>query len=183
MATTEPAFTITLLNAVRLASAAHDGQRRKPDDDPYILHPLRVAERVAGIAVDDPQEHHQMILAAVLHDVLEDTDVPADQIERAFGAEVLAIVRDLTQDTTLPKPERRRRMIEHCGAMSRAAQIVKLADRLDNMSEMAAMPAEFIARYCREAREMLVQMHGACPPLEAQIAELIERFDAGPPAG
>ena len=180
MAWSEDEFTGLLLEAARIAADAHDGQRRKSTEASYVLHPLRVAGRVAAQTIEDRGRHQRMILAAILHDTLEDTEFPPEAIEERFGAGVLLLVKDLTKETDVEdRAERRRRMLEHCGTMNRDAQLVKLADRLDNMTEMDGMPADFIARYCHEAGVMLDRLRGACPPFEQEIAELIERHSNG----
>lgn len=168
-----------LLAAILLAVSAHHGQMRKNGQDPYVVHPLRVARTVARAAIPDGMARAPLILAALLHDTLEDTAVTAAQLAQQFGAEVASMVQELTQDGSLPKAERRARMLEHCGAMSAGAKIVKLADRLDNMRDMEGMSREFIARYCDEARIMLQQMRGACPAVEREIAQLIARHAQG----
>ena len=167
-------FTEKLLAAVRLAVEAHDGQKRKGSGAPYVLHPLRVASLVSGASVAEPQAHEAMILAAVLHDTLEDTAIDAEELRKRFGEDVAALVEHLTQDKSKPRDERRRGMIEHCGAMPRKAQTIKLADRLDNLREIENMPQDFVERYCGEARQMLEQMRGACPELEREILGIVE---------
>ena len=170
-------FSKKLLAASRLAVKAHDQQRRKGVDEPYVVHPLRVAEIVSSVSLLAGISREHCIFAAILHDVLEDSEkFTRDDLQRDFGAEVAEIVEELTQDKKLPKAERRRQMLEHCGTLSPAAQVVKLADRLDNMREMNGLGEEFIQRYCKEAREMLKNMRGACPELEKEIARLIKVY-------
>lgn len=167
-----------LLDAIALATLAHAGQSRKGSDDPYVIHPIRVARSLEEVTLPDGVSREDCMLAAILHDILEDTTVPRETLVQEFGDAVIAIVDDLTQDKALPQAERKQLMIDHCATMSKASQIVKLADRLDNMREMDRMPADFIHRYCNEAREMLKAMQGACPVLESGIAEIIATHDA-----
>ena len=170
-------FSKKLLTATRIAVKAHDQQRRKGVDEPYVVHPLRVAEIVSAASLPAGISREHCIFAAILHDVLEDSEIYSrNDLKREFGISVADIVVELTQDKSLPKAERRKRMLEHCATMSMPAKIVKLADRLDNMREMKDLGEEFIQRYCQEARVMLKQMEGACPELEREIARLIKIY-------
>ena len=162
-------FTRKLLRAVQLATLSHDGQRRKGTDAPYAIHPLRVAATVAALEIPDAVAHEHMVLAAVLHDVVEDTAVEHADLVAEFGEEVASIVGELTQDLTLPKPERKRAMLEHLATMSPAAKLVKLADRLDNVGELHGMPRDFVEHYARETRVLLERLAGTNAELEARI--------------
>ncbi len=159
----------------------HKGQSRG-NGDPYLLHLLRVSTTVLSL---DMQPEYMVLrdkmgIAALLHDAIEDAEsngadpkFVADYIDATFGTFVLGIVKELTQDGSLPTAERRAKMVEHCGFMSQHAQIIKLADRLDNCREMKGMSNKFIARYLDETPRMLAQMKGACPRLEQQIWQTI----------
>ena len=166
-----------LLKAISLATLAHAGQRRKGSDTPYVIHPIRVALTLHDAPLPDGVCRDDCLVAAILHDILEDTQVPREQLVEQFGEPVVAIVDELTEDKTLPKPQRRKKMLKHCATMSRSAQVVKLADRLDNMRDMGCMPGDFIARICDEARVMLEAMRGTCPPLESEIAAILAYHD------
>ena len=79
--------------AIAFAVEAHDGMRRKSNPKPYILHPMEAAV-IVGSMTDD----QEVMAAAVLHDVIEDTDVTADAIREAFGPRVLELVMTETED-------------------------------------------------------------------------------------
>jgi len=164
-----------ILETAAVAVRRHHGQLRKYAALPYSLHPLRVAALVAGTDGPPGADRSACVLAALLHDTVEDTGWSVGEIREADGEGVASLVAELTQDKSLPKEERRRLMIAHCATMSPGAKWIKLADRLDNMREMDSMPLDFIERYCREAGEMLKGLSGACPPLEAEIRALIVR--------
>ena len=168
-------LTPEILDAALLATRAHAGQVRKGNGNPYIYHPLRVAKTVAELPIEDAARHRSMILAALLHDVLEDTDVPPTEIA-VFGADVLTLVEELTQEMHLPRDERKRKMIAHLPSISDDAKVIKLADRLDNVSEMGDMPDDFVARYTGETRRLLEQLEGSCPELERAIEGILGRF-------
>lgn len=77
-----------------------------------------------------------VILAAILHDTVEDTDTTFAEIEKEFGHRVCQVVREVTDDKTLPKAERKRLQIEHAPNISREAKLVKLADKLYNLRDL-----------------------------------------------
>ncbi len=109
----------TLERAIEIAAAAHAGQKDKAGE-PYILHPLRVMLRVHG-------EHER--IAAVLHDVVEDTNVSlADLAAAGFAPAVLAAVEALTK-----RPGETRIAAAHRAAADPVARAVKLADNAENM--------------------------------------------------
>jgi len=125
------------LDALLFAARAHKDQRRKGNGEPYINHLIEVAAllaRVGGV------EDADVLSAAVLHDVIEDTPVTAAEVERAFGARVRALVEAVTDDERLPKAERKRLQIEHAPQMSKRAALVKLADKTSNLRDVAANP-------------------------------------------
>jgi guanosine-3',5'-bis(diphosphate) 3'-pyrophosphohydrolase len=126
-----------ILGAAAFAAEKHQDQRRKNGDVPYINHPLAVARSLVEEAgVRDPV----VLAAAILHDTLEDTDTTGQELERAFGAAVAGIVRDVTDDHRLPKAERKQRQVAHARELGTAARLVKLADKLHNLRDLAQAP-------------------------------------------
>ena len=127
-----------LADAYDLAAAAHAGQTRKDDDSPYLTHPLRVAELIAAAGVGEEAE-----AAALLHDVVEDSDVGVDEIERRFGPEVARIVSALTEDEAIAGYEERK--VEHRARVEAAGPLavaVYSADKLANLRDMRGLYAE-----------------------------------------
>ena len=171
-------------DAIHFVIDLHKNQTRG-NGDPYLLHLMRVSTAVLQADLPTPftELRDKMGIAALLHDAIEDAkENNADPvavtgtIQTNYGKFVLEIVNDLTQDPALPKKERREKMIEHCRSMSQQAQIIKLADRLDNISEMKSMSKKFIDRYLDETPRMLEAMKGACPDLEAEIALVLAGY-------
>lgn len=122
-----------VLCAVEYAVGAHEGAYRKSAaGEPYVVHPLRVAQRLAENGFTDVA----LLQAAILHDVIEDTDVPLGEIEAKFGAKVARIVGEVTDDKTLSQLQRKKAQVEHIETMSAAAVAIKLADALDNLTDM-----------------------------------------------
>ena len=140
--------------AYRYAAAAHEGQTRKTGE-PYISHPVAVACILAKLHLDLPT-----LLAALLHDVVEDTGVAVDEIAEKFGKQVGELVDGLTkldkiefQSATVAQAENFRKMLL---AMSQDVRVilVKLADRLHNMQTLEAMKSEKQKRIARETLEI-----------------------------
>src|ERR1041385_6616149 len=103
-----------ILKALRFAADKHTHQRRKDADaSPYINHPIAVAEAFCSIGkVSDPIA----IVAAILHDTIEDTETSGAELEQYFGAEIRAIVEEVTDDKSLPAETRKRLQVEHAAA-------------------------------------------------------------------
>ena len=120
--------------AILFATEAHRGQLRKGSNLPYILHPLEAAAIVAGLT-DDPE----VIAAAVLHDVLEDTSATPGELEAAFGPRVTALVQSESENKRPhldPRDSwqlRKQEALEELAAASPAAQTVALGDKLSNI--------------------------------------------------
>ena len=140
--------------AYRYAFAAHDGQTRKTGE-PYITHPVAVACILAKLHLDLPT-----LLAALLHDVVEDTGVPIAEISEKFGKQVADLVEGLTkldkiefQSATQAQAENFRKMLL---AMSQDVRVilVKLADRLHNMQTLEAMQPAKQKRIAQETLEI-----------------------------
>ena len=133
----EPRYA-ELLSAIAFAAAKHRHQRRKDADaTPYINHPLQLACLLANEGgVDDVDT----LMAAVLHDTVEDTETTHIELAAQFGRKVADIVAELTDDKTLLKAERKQAQIEHAPRMSVPAALVKLADKTCNIRDVAASP-------------------------------------------
>ena len=142
-------------SALVFATAAHAavGQMRKYSDDPYIVHPIRVAVTVAKFGGTD-----EMIAAAYLHDVVEDTGVSIEDILDMFGSVVAVIVDGLTD---VSKPEDGNRAVrkamdrQHSADATWAAQFVKCADIIDNASDIGDNDPSFNIVYRKEMVALL----------------------------
>ena len=161
-----------LLAAVCKVVAVHDGQKRQQSGKPFVLHPLHTAGLLVEVPLPPDVSRDDCMLAALLHHLLEQAAYTREQMEKDFGTAVTGIVAELTHDSSLPVPERRKKMLEGCGTLSPAAKVVRLADRLDNMRDLKSMSPAYLKQYCEETRVMLERMRGACPPLEAKIQRL-----------
>jgi guanosine-3',5'-bis(diphosphate) 3'-pyrophosphohydrolase len=126
------------IRALEFASRKHSTQRRKDADaSPYINHPIALVSILAVEAgVTDPD----VLCAALLHDTIEDTATTREELAREFGETIAGIVSEVTDDKTLEKHHRKRLQIEHAHSLTPAAGLVKLADKIANLRDVASFP-------------------------------------------
>jgi len=166
---TNPAIT-ELTRALTFAAAAHVNQRRKgAAQEPYIDHLIEVLHLVACATGGHDIE---LCVAALLHDVVEDTDVTKAAIRDVFGPRVLSIVEENSDDTTLPKDERRRRRIATMPSKSPEARTIKIADVISNLRALVASPpagwsAERKLGYLNGCRQLVDAGRGGNSEIEA----------------
>jgi guanosine-3',5'-bis(diphosphate) 3'-pyrophosphohydrolase len=149
-----PAQVAEVYDAYLFGAEAHSGQQRR-SGEPYIYHPLAVARILAEMQMD-----HKCLVAAILHDVLEDTGRPKSEIATRFDDEVAELVDGVSKLTQIDFPSRaeaqaanfRKMML----AMTRDIRVIliKLADRLHNMRTLGAMAPEKRRRISRETLEI-----------------------------
>jgi len=163
-----------LLEAIDFAALKHRHQRRKDADQmPYINHPIAVAKLLAVEGgIDDPE----VLIAAVLHDVLEDTDTEPEEIEALFGPKVCELVLEVTDDKKLPKQRRKHLQIQHAATSSEQAKLVKLADKICNLRDMTENPPtgwdiDRKREYFDWAKSVVDQLAGVHPGLEQIFSE------------
>jgi GTP diphosphokinase / guanosine-3',5'-bis(diphosphate) 3'-diphosphatase len=122
------------LKALVFAADMHAGQLKKGCSKiPFINHPIKVASLLSSVS---RKKDIPLLVAALLHDVLENTAADPAGIRAAFGKDVLGIVREVTDDKSLPDPERKQRQIESAGRLSPAAKKIRLADKICNMRDI-----------------------------------------------
>jgi (p)ppGpp synthase/HD superfamily hydrolase len=145
--------------ASNVAMEAHHKQVRKYTGEPYWTHCLAVARQV-----EEWGGTPEMIAAAYLHDVLEDTDYPLTRLYEVFGSPVVNIVRELTDEytkeryPTLNRAERKDAEARRLGRISLEARVVKLADINDNTSSIVAHDPNFARTYLREKAFVLAMI-------------------------
>jgi guanosine-3',5'-bis(diphosphate) 3'-pyrophosphohydrolase len=158
-----------LIKAADFAAFKHRRQRRKDAEaSPYINHPLalaRVLKLEAGVAEVD------VLVAAILHDTVEDTETTVEELEREFGHAVASIVAEVTDDKSLPKPDRKRLQVEHAPHISHPAKLVKLADKICNLRDVleappSHWPMERRRAYFEWAKAVIDGLRGVHPGLE-----------------
>jgi (p)ppGpp synthase/HD superfamily hydrolase len=162
-----------LADAYELARSAHHGPAREGDTD--IEHPLQVAEVLHESEFDD-----QVVAAALLHDVVEDTAVDLPSLAQAFGPEICQLVAEMTEDPSIESyPERKAEHRERVARDPRVAAIYA-ADKLANTRDLAGsreVPPEKLDHYLETLR-MLCSTHPDLPflsQLQEELNELAER--------
>jgi guanosine-3',5'-bis(diphosphate) 3'-pyrophosphohydrolase len=165
----ETADVAVILRAAKFAADAHRDQRRKDQNSsPYINHPLALADLLANEGeITDPD----VIVAALLHDVVEDTDTDIAEIHAKFGPVVAGIVAQVSDDKSLDPAERKRLQVVKAASKSDQAKLVKLADKTCNLRDIATAPpvdwpVERRIAYYDWARDVVQGLRGVNPQLE-----------------
>lgn len=117
-----------------------------------------------------------LVIAALLHDAIEDSEVPRELISRTFGEDVASIVEEVTDDKSLPKAARKRKQIEDAASKSPRAKMLKLADKTSNLRSIGASPptdwsVKRRIEYVEWARKVSEGLRGVSPKLEQQFDE------------
>ncbi len=168
-----------LARAYNFAARQHVGQRRKgAAAEPYINHLTEVAELVAASGGD-----LAAVIAAVLHDTVEDTGATPAQIAALFGADVAGLVAEVTDDKSLPKQARKDLQIEHAARASPRAKLIKMADKISNLRSLANSPParwdeQRIIEYSRWAARVVDGCRAAHDGLAAQFDDAQRRLAA-----
>lgn len=159
---------IQLLQAISFAAVKHRHQRRKgADGTPYINHPIQVAVQLAEIAgVTDTE----VLMGAILHDTLEDTDTTSQELEAAFGIRVRQLVEAVTDDKRLPRAERKQRQIDHAPSLSPEAALIKISDKISNVKDITHSPPEGwdLARQ-QQYLDWAIAVVKNCPPVSEPL--------------
>lgn len=161
--------------AKEFATKAHEGQTRKFGPEPrppYIVHPERVATRVASL----PRVNEVDIAAAWLHDVIEDCGVTYETMAREFGVEVADLVQELTNPTDAPEWKDRPRLWKrgmewmHLIDISDRAKRIKMCDRIDNLRDVStSRDNKWLQKYTKESRILSKLVGDADPVLEKEL--------------
>jgi guanosine-3',5'-bis(diphosphate) 3'-pyrophosphohydrolase len=166
---TEKDLTL-LLKALAFAAHKHRDQRRKDAEaSPYINHPIALAEVLTG---EGGVTDIGVLAAALLHDTIEDTATTLEELRGQFGERVAGMVAEVTDDKELPKIERKRLQIEHAAGISPGAKLIKLADKICNLRDVAERPPakwdlERRREYFEWAKRVIDGLRGVHPQLEA----------------
>lgn len=172
----------SLLAALAFAAHKHRDQRRKGSlAPPYINHPIAVAQVLAS---EGGIEDAALLMAAILHDTIEDTETTAEELRQTFGNAVTEIVLEVTDDKSLKKEERKALQIAHAAGKSHAARLVKLADKISNLRDIAQdppsnWPLRRQQEYFEWAKAVVDQLRGTHAGLEAQFDAAFSRKPVG----
>ncbi len=168
-----------LIRALTFAANKHRNQRRKNVDAfPYINHPISLVNILCN-------EGHvtdvTVICAALLHDTVEDTETTAEELLNEFGQEISRIVMEVTDDRTITVRQKRKQLqIEHASRISEQARLLKLADKISNLRDLAVDPPPTwsLARrreYFDWSKQVIDQLRGTHPQLEELFDQAYSR--------
>jgi GTP diphosphokinase / guanosine-3',5'-bis(diphosphate) 3'-diphosphatase len=167
-----------LFRALAFAAHKHRDQRRKDAEaSPYINHPIALAEVLAG---EGGVADVEVLAAALLHDTIEDTATTGEELRAEFGPRIAAMVEEVTDDQQLPKADRKRLQIEHAAGLSQGAKLVKLADKICNLRDVADRPPakwdlQRRQEYFEWAKKVIDGLRGAHPGLESAFDAAYKR--------
>jgi (p)ppGpp synthase/HD superfamily hydrolase len=173
---------VTVLRAADAAARWHVDQRRKgAAQEPYVGHLLEVAELVAE-ATDGADPN--LVVAALLHDTIEDQGVTREEIAAQFSDDVADLVVEVTDDKKLPKAERKQLQIKNALKLTPRAKILKLADKISNLRSLATSPPadwpmQRRADYVIWTSEVVRGITGASDLLEQEFDRAAERASFG----
>jgi guanosine-3',5'-bis(diphosphate) 3'-pyrophosphohydrolase len=173
--TTAAADSARLLDALHFSALKHRHQRRKDRDaSPYINHPIEVAHLLASVGgVTDVV----VLVAAVLHDTIEDTRTTCEELEHRFGREVRSLVEEMTDDKRLPKEERKRLQVEHARRASHRAKLIKLGDKICNVRDVThSPPADWSIERRREYLDWTEQVVAGCRGVNAALEQYYDEL-------
>lgn len=163
-----------ILAALRFAAERHRVQARKDGETPYVNHLIDVVELLARVG---RVRERDVLLAAILHDTVEDTGTKPEELAADFGARVAEIVVEVSDDKSLAKEVRKQKQIDHAHSLSREAKLVKLADKISNVVDVVERPAhdwslERRTQYFDWALAVVNEMRGTNDWLEKAFDEI-----------
>jgi guanosine-3',5'-bis(diphosphate) 3'-pyrophosphohydrolase len=165
-----------IFRALQFASEKHVHHRRKGGRDiPYINHPIAVATMLATIGdVTDPD----LLAAALLHDTVEDTDATHEELVEHFGAEIAALVAEVTDDPSLSSAQRKLTQEREASSKSARAKLLRLADKTCNVHDITYRPPpdwsiERRMEYFNWAERVVANLRGVSEKLEARFDEVV----------
>ena len=164
-----------LFKALAFSAKKHSKQTRKDiDKSPYINHPIALANILAQRWVID----ENVLCAAILHDTIEDTKTTADELRKHFGEKITSIVLEVSDDKSLEKEVRKQLQIDHAASLSREAKLVKLADKIANITDIINTPPvnwskERKQEYFAWAKAVVDNLRGVHQGLEGEFDDLI----------
>ncbi len=167
-----------LTEAYYFAASKHISQKRKGNDAaPYINHPVEVVNLLTNIG---KVEDFDILIAAVLHDTVEDTQTKIEEISEKYGANVALMVSELTDDKTLPKEERKEKQVEHAPHISIGAKQIKLCDKISNIRDVIENPPDGWSKerrleYVDWGEKVVAGLRGANDDLENHFDQLVKK--------
>ncbi len=167
-----------MLIAADFAARKHRHQVRKgATGEPYVNHPLEVAKILVETGnVND----YEILIAAILHDTIEDTETSEIEINELFGSRVCSLVLEVSDDKSLSKAERKQLQVDHAPHLSDGAKVIKLADKISNIADISENPPENWSRerrleYIDWGERVIAGLRGVNPDLENLFDKVIAR--------
>lgn len=167
-------MNLLISKALEIAKKAHENQLRKFTNEPYIVHPIAVFGIVYSVTEDI-----NMLTAAILHDVVEDTEWTIEEIGFEFGDQIAQLVSDLTDVSKLSDGNRKIRKamdLQHTKEATPNAKTIKLADLIDNTKSIVAFDPNFARVYMHEKSRLLGVLTEGDPKLFCIAEGLIKRY-------
>ena len=164
-----------LFKALAFSAKKHTKQRRKDlDQSPYINHPIALANILSKRGIVD----ENVLCAAILHDTIEDTETTEKELVEEFGKKITSIVLEVTDDKNLEKSVRKQKQIEHAATISHEAKLVKLADKIANLTDILDSPPsdwsmERKNEYFQWAKAVVNNLRGTHSSLEKDFDSLV----------
>lgn len=165
-----------ILRAMRFSAEKHRDQRRKDSNSsPYINHPIQVAETLWTVG---EVRDITLLVAAILHDTIEDTSTTPDEIQTEFGEDILALVLEVTDNKSLPKQVRKQLQVETAAHKTFNARLLKLADKVCNVYDILTSPPadwslERQQEYLLWTEKVVAGLRGINSKLENRYDELL----------
>jgi len=164
-----------MISATVFAAEKHKYQRRKGFNQiPYINHPLKVSKLLSDCGESD----EDLLIAALLHDIIEDTDATVDDITNEFGQKVCDLVIEVTDDKDLPYAIRKELQIQNAPSLSFNAKKLKIADKICNIRDIIAYPLDWSPErkltYLEWSQQVVKGCEGVNPELEKIFYQVLE---------
>lgn len=167
---------LNLISAMRFAAIHHALQKRKSSDEPYLNHLIEVAQLIQFY---EPTTNETTLMAAALHDIVEDTRVTIESIELLFGSEVAKLVSELTCDVSVNSDDKKAQLLDQISAGSDSAKIIKLADLISNTASIPKdWPIEQTQKYLSWCKKVARECASASPRLYERFSSLTEAIDS-----
>jgi guanosine-3',5'-bis(diphosphate) 3'-pyrophosphohydrolase len=173
--------TQIILAALGFAARKHRNQRKSDAENAAsITQPIQLAH-VLGVEGNIADE--QVIAAAILHDTIEDTETTNEELRQQFGLTIAEVVEEVTGDPSVPAHEQKQRQLEQAPHISRRAKLIKLAEKICDLRDMADNPPPDLTKrqiqdYFDWSKEVVDCMRGISPSLEAAFDDVYARRPA-----
>lgn len=171
-----PDILTPYFEALAFAAEQHKYQRRGGYDPlPYINHLIKVSTAIIQVGKED---NPNIILASILHDVIEDSDTSYEDLKERFGAVVADVVTELTDDMNLPYQERKDLQVNRAQQLSDAARKIRIADKASNIRDIFTYPLDWTREkkiaYLENSLAVVDQIRGTHEGLEAWFDQSVQ---------